>query len=154
MLRWADANFPVICFLNSNLQGLVVRLGGIYGPGRNRLALLLKESGVPQMTENKFVNRIRVQDAASAIELLLKNGNPGEVYLAVDDEPTSEDEFYLWFSQLKLQGSCQPLAGLTEGRLLPTGKKCSNRKLKSLGWRLGYPTFREGYADLLKAAEK
>ena len=33
-----------------------------------------------------------------------------------------------------------------------TGKRCSNARLRATGYRLRYPTFREGYAELLGGA--
>ncbi len=107
-----------------NSSCMVFRLGGIYGPGRNRLASTAK-SRAPR---SGYVNRIHVEDAVSGIRLLMDKGKPGEIYLGVDDCPSADAE-----------------AGAPV-----LGKRCSNQKIKRLGLSLKYPTYKEGYSALLK----
>jgi nucleoside-diphosphate-sugar epimerase len=123
--------------LKSGQPAIILRLSGIYGPGRNRI-LSIKEGRVKPVLSGTFMNRIHVDDVVSAIVLLLNKGVPGEIYLASDDQPCTEREFYMW---LKVQGLVND-----EG---PKGKKCTNRKLKSIGWKLSYPSYLQGYTALL-----
>jgi nucleoside-diphosphate-sugar epimerase len=123
--------------LKSGQPAIVLRLSGIYGPGRNRI-LSIKEGRVKPVLSGAFMNRIHVDDAVSAIALLLEKGAPGEIYLASDDNPCTEREFYEW---LKLEGPIKD----EELR----GKRCANRKLKSIGWKLSYPSYLQGYTALL-----
>ena len=128
-------------------SGIVFRLGGIYGPGRNRIRQIRSGELVPEFSEI-YVNRIHVEDVVRGIELLLNKGRAGEVYLGVDDRPTTQNEFYTWlFERLSLQKSSSnpKTAGHFHG---PSNKRCSNDKLKKLGLQLKYPTYQDGYSSL------
>ena len=132
--------------LTSGIPSVVLRLGGLYGPRRHRLKLLKEGKMTPSFSNLVYVNRIRVEDAVSAVALLMEKGVPGEVYLGIDDAPTSQNEFYSWvYEKLSLS---RPSAAAPEP---PHGsnKRCSNAKLKALGFRPAYASFREGYTPLL-----
>ena len=132
----------------SEASGIVFRLGGIYGPGRNRIRQIRSGELVPEFSET-YVNRIHVEDVVQGIELLLIKGRPGEVYLGVDDRPTTQNEFYTWlFERLSLQIS-PPGAKASARSHGPSNKRCSNDKLKKLGFQLKYPTYQEGYSSLI-----
>jgi nucleoside-diphosphate-sugar epimerase len=127
--------------------GVVLRLGGIYGPGRHRLAAL-KSGKMKAVPSAAWINRIRVEDIVSAIRILMEKGKPGEIYLGVDDKPTTQREFYYWVAaELGIELAPEaPAAGPHA-----SNKRCSNKKLKALGFRPKFPTFREGYSELVKA---
>ena len=129
----------------SGLRAVILRLGGLYGPRRHRLKPL-KEGKIKPVLSEKFVNRIRVEDAAAAVEVLMEKGESGEIYLGVDDLPSTQKEFYGWLCPRMGIRSAPADAGPEKS----LGKRCSNRKLKALGMCLVYPDFRLGYADLLK----
>ena len=143
--------------LSGLIPSLVFRLGGIYGPKRNRLAAL-NDAGahgrVPLPVFSKaYVNRVHVDDAVNGIKLLLEKGGPREIYLGVDDEPSTEDEFYSWiYENLPIKRSADPEKINESDR--GSNKRCSNKKMKKLGWALKYPTFREGYEALMKEAKR
>ena len=129
-------------------SGIVFRLGGIYGPGRNRIRQIRSGELVPEFSET-YVNRIHVDDVVRGIELLLNKGKPGEVYLGVDDRPTTQNEFYTWlFEHLSLQ---KPSTGSKPAPHShgPSNKRCSNSKLRKLGIQLKYPSYQEGYCALI-----
>ena len=132
--------------LSNGIPSVVFRLGGIYGPHRNRLGAL-KEGRMKPIFSDDYSNRIRVEDAVRGIRILMEKGKPGEIYLGVDDEPATQNEFYGWV--------CEKLALEKSGGTKPdfshgSNKRCSNKKIKLLGLILKYPNFREGYSDLLK----
>lgn len=131
--------------LSSGIPSCVVRLAGLYGPGRNRVRML-KEGRTKPVFDATFTNRIRLEDAASAIQLVLERGTPGEIYLACDDEPSTQRDFYSWISK-ELSWPSEPA---TAGAI--AGKRYRNTKLKSLGWKPKFPNFRDGYASLLAEA--
>ncbi len=135
--------------LGADFPATALRLGGLYGPGRHRLKMLKEGKMTPSFSDSVWVNRVRVEDAAAAVGLLLEKGESGAIYLGVDDEPTTQNEFYSWLYERL--GVSKPSV---EGSGAPHGsnKRCSNRRLRALGWRPAYPTFREGYADLLAEA--
>lgn len=145
--------------LNSGFESMVLRLGGIYGPGRNHAARVREGAARPYLTD-KYTNRIHVEDAAAAIEVLLDRGKPGEIYLGVDDRPSTQREFYEWLyvrlgrplpavsERSESNPPAKPFDSPADGGLAQ-GKRCSNNKLKALGWTPKYPSFKEGYAELL-----
>ena len=129
-------------------SGIVFRLGGIYGSGRNRIRQIRSGELVPEFSDT-YVNRIHIEDVVQGIELLLIKGRPGEVYLGVDDRPTTQNEFYTWlFERLSLQKS-PPSAKAVAHSHGPSNKRCSNGKLKKLSFQLKYPTYQEGYSTLI-----
>lgn len=138
-------------FLQSGIPCVVLRLGGLYGPGRHRLKALLDGKLSPSFSGSVYTNRIRVEDAARAVLLALEKGRAGEIYLGVDDEPSSQREFYEWvYRKLSIPVAAKADTGAPHG----SNKRCSNRKIKALGLTLRYPSFREGYDDLIREAKE
>jgi nucleoside-diphosphate-sugar epimerase len=127
----------------SGIPFMILRLAGLYGPGRHRLRAIREGRMKPAATD-QFVNRVRVEDAVAALGLLLQKGTPGELYLGVDDTPSTHREFYAWL----LPKLDMPAAAVA--RTSSKGKRCKNTKLKSLGFKCTFPSFREGYEELLK----
>ncbi|OIO38406.1 MAG: hypothetical protein AUJ72_02590 [Candidatus Omnitrophica bacterium CG1_02_46_14] len=134
--------------LSSLIPSIVFRLGGIYGPKRNRLKAIKEEKFNPSFSD-RYSNRIYVDDAVSGVRLLLEKGRIGEIYLGVDDGPSTEDDFYSWiYEELSVKKSQEPKKEAGNDRA--SSKRCSNKKMKALGWKLKYPTFREGYKILMR----
>ena len=130
--------------------GQVLRLGGLYGPGRDRL-LRLVESGSPTVeVPPRFTNRIHVDDAArAAVHLLLSPVAATDlpVVLGVDDEPAAEHDVRDW-----LAGQLGVAPPPREERLAdaPMNKRCRNLALRNSGFVFQYPSYREGYAQVLR----
>lgn len=133
---------------------IVLRLSGIYGPGRTRLIDLVRSGratyppGPP-----RYANRIHRDDAAGALAHLLCLPAPAPLYLGVDDAPVDLAEV-LTFLAVELGA---PLPRLEEAASVPgaasperTSKRFSNALLKSTGYCFRYPTYREGYGALLR----
>lgn len=134
--------------LESGFPTVIFRLGGIYGPGRNPLKRLRKQEGEAQ-GRDAWLNLIHLDDIVGAMEVLFNKGKEGNVYLGVDDEPAKRSEIYAWLA-LQPDFESAALPGIL--KIGPvSGKRCANQKLKALGYSLRYPTFREGYQDLLKS---
>ncbi len=133
--------------LQSGRPAIVFRLAGIYGPGRNRVRPIFEGRLKPSLTDI-YMNRIHLQDIVRGIRLLLEKGSPGEIYLGSDDAPCTQREFYSWvFEKLSL-----PLPGSSlepETIALGSSKRCSNKKIKALGLKFRYPTYRDGYQPLI-----
>ena len=149
----AEANAKVLVeterlVLSSGIPSIIFRLGGIYGPGRHRLKALKEGKMKPSFSET-MINRIRVEDIVAGIELLMTKGKQGEIYLGVDDHPSTQKEFYEWVYEKT--GWPRPNSnGASAGMVHGSNKRCSNKKIKELGLKLEYPSFKEGYAALLK----
>lgn len=135
--------------LHSSFQSLVVRLGGVYGPGRERTPLL--QNGTVSVNDPGYMNHIHVDDVVRLIQFLLEGGTAGEIYLGVDDEPVLRSEFYRWLAKkadLELPASRARVPARSV-----TSKRCSNQKIKSLGFVFKYPTYREGFSHVVIARQ-
>ena len=141
------------------IDGTVARFAGLYGPGRYRLERYLDGP----VTEG-YLNMVHRDDAAGAVAHLLEaDAARGEVVLVVDDEPVSKWSFADWLADQC--GVERPPKQTVEDRLaegdlsaaaerrLRTSKRCSNERLRSLGYQFRYPTFREGYHAAVEAYE-
>jgi nucleoside-diphosphate-sugar epimerase len=139
------------------MAGTVVRFGGLYGPDRYRLERYLEGP----VTEG-HLNLLHRDDAAGAVAFLLAEGEArGEIVNVVDDEPVSKHRLADW-----LAAECgveEPEKRTVEERLadedlseaakarIAADKRCSNGKLRDLGYDFAYPTYREGYRDAIEA---
>lgn len=119
-------------------RGTAVRFGGLYGPGRVGIKRYLGDTTV----KAGYLNLIRGVDAASA--LLAAYEGDDDLYVAVDDEPVDRHELARWMSEQ----TGRPHGELVEETRSPN-KRCSNKRLRSTGWKPTYPTYREGYVPLL-----
>ncbi|MFB6302244.1 MAG: SDR family oxidoreductase [Haloferacaceae archaeon] len=139
------------------IDGTVVRFAGLYGPDRYRLDRYLDGP----VTEG-YLNMIHRDDAAGVITHLLRTGRGrNETVLAVDDEPVSKWAFADW-----LAGECgvpkppkRTVAerlddddlSTTARRRLEASKRCSNARLRALGYEFRFPTYRRGYRPAIGA---
>jgi nucleoside-diphosphate-sugar epimerase len=138
------------------IDGTVARLAGLYGPDRYRL-----ERYVEGPVTEGYLNMVHRDDAAGAIRFLLEGDHArDEVVLFVDDEPVAKWALADWLAAEC--GEPAPPKRTVEERLagdvseavrrrLTTSKRCSNRKLRALGYEFTYPTYREGYRDAVAA---
>lgn len=132
------------------LASTVVRLAGLYGPGRNWLLGQVAEGCQVPAQPVLYGNRIHVDDAAGLLGCLLEadwRGVPLQsCYLGVDDAPAALAEVVQWLRE-QLGVSAVAGAGLIGRR--GGSKRCSNARARALGWVPQYPSYREGYAALL-----
>jgi len=133
--------------LASGLPAVVLRLAGIYGPGRTRLIDRVR-TGSATCSDGppRWTNRIHRDDCAGAAGHLLALPDPDRIWLGVDDEPADECAVLDWLAG---QVGVPPPRRTAAGAGPQTNKRCSNRKLVASGYALRYPTFREGYAAVL-----
>jgi len=132
--------------LSSSFPSIIFRLSGIYGPGRNRIEAVRSDK-IPLIDTDRFMNLIHLDDIVQGIYLLFEKGLPGEIYLGVDDAPVKQSEMYGWLmKQLNLEETAFEF-----GDKAIQGKQCSNKKLKQLGFKPKYPSFREGYKKELES---
>ncbi|PYI39442.1 NAD(P)-dependent oxidoreductase [Arthrobacter psychrolactophilus] len=128
-------------------KSIVLRLSGIYGPGRTRLIDLVKNLGAVIPDSPRLTNRIHRDDAAAAAVHLLTIPSADPLYLGVDDHPVDLGKV-LRFLARELN-SDEPPTGpvpITRGG----DKRCSNSLLKGTGFEFSYPSYIEGYRALLQ----
>ena len=127
-------------------NGIVARLAGIYGPGRSYfLKTFAAGQAVVDAENDRFVNQIHRDDAASALALLLNGESTrGEIFNVVDDQPILRNDCYRCLAA-KLNQSLPPAGRSMQKRKRGlSNKRVSNAKLRGLGWAPRYPTFAEG----------
>jgi nucleoside-diphosphate-sugar epimerase len=126
----------------------ILRCSGIYGPGRTRLIDSLRQGTAT--SSPRFTNRIHRDDIAGAIVHLLHRNDAPQRLLLSDDEPAPEHEVHGYLARLlgvpEPPRSTASSTGPQRGGL----KRCCNTRLKATGYRLRYPTYREGYAAMLE----
>ncbi|MGE8100900.1 NAD-dependent epimerase/dehydratase family protein [Pseudomonas fluorescens] len=136
--------------LNSGTPASLVRLTGIYGPGREWLLSQVRQGYRVAVDPPLYANRIHVDDAAGLLAFLLLRAERDEAlddcYIGVDDAPAPLAEVVGWLREY---------LGVTEwsedASVRRTGsKRCSNARAKALGWTPRYPSFREGYAAIIE----
>lgn len=135
-----------------DFPAVVLRVSGIYGPGRGHLfQQYLRNEATIAGDGSRYLNMIHRDDVVSAIIAVLERGAMGEIYNVVDDEPVTQLEFFQWLSRA-LSRPLPPHAPEGEGRKRGvTNKRVSNRKLReTLGWTPGYPNYRAGYAGKIR----
>lgn len=139
------------CLAESGLEFSVLRLGGIYGPGRTRLIRQIKEGALRVCDDYpQYTNRIHSEDCAGVLQHLLELDTVQSHYLVVDNEPVSRAEVTDW---LAAQLGAVPPKRVTRSQIeAGQNKRCNNRRLRESGYCLLYPGYREGYGALL--AEK
>jgi nucleoside-diphosphate-sugar epimerase len=140
-------------------MGLTVatfRLPGIYGPGRSALDRLRAGEGRRIVKPGQVFSRIHLDDIVSGLLASLDQPRAGGVYNLCDDEPAPPQDVMEHAAGL-LGVAVPPDLPFNELGLSPAtrrfyaeNKRVSNALAKAeLGWRLKYPTYREGLAAIL-----
>ena len=134
----------------------ILRLGGIYGPGRTRLLETVRDGSARLPLEpGVYTNRIHRDDAARAFDHLANLSPVDSVYIGVDDDPAELGTVLAWMAQRL--GAPVPVPSDRGGSPRPragprTRKRCRNRRLRASGFRFHHPSFREGYDAILRAS--
>lgn len=135
----------------SGLQTCVMRFAGIYGPGRD---FLLRQVRAGKGGSTDFTNRIHADDCAGALAHLLRRSWRGEplapLYLGCDSSPAPGMEVRHWLAR-RIGVDPDSLVASTSER--GGNKRCRNHRLLESGYRLLYPSYREGYDALLESGD-
>ncbi|MBP1923139.1 nucleoside-diphosphate-sugar epimerase [Halorubrum alkaliphilum] len=137
------------------IDGTVARFAGLYGPERYRLGRYIDGP-----VTAGYLNMVHRDDAAGAIRHVLETDRArGEAVVVVDDEPADKHAFADWLAdecgvgrpekRSKAERIADGDLSAAARRRIRTSKRCSNDRLRELGYELVYPTFREGYRDAI-----
>ncbi|MCH4869590.1 SDR family oxidoreductase [Pseudomonas sp. TMW22089] len=135
--------------LNSGIAASVVRLTGIYGPGREWMLGQVRQGYRVAVDPPLYGNRIHADDAGGLLAFLLQADLQGKTledcYIGVDNAPVPLAEVVGWLRER---------LGITEWAAEASvrragSKRCSNARAKALGWEPRYPSYREGYSAML-----
>ena len=127
-------------------EAKILRLAGIYGPGRLLRRLADLKAGKPIAGDPEgWLNLIHVDDAVGAVLACEQRGEPGAKYLVCDDRPVRRREYYALLADLAGVELPPFDAGIEPRHAEGQGKRCSNRKIREdLGVELMFPTIQEG----------
>jgi nucleoside-diphosphate-sugar epimerase len=151
----AAISFLERAVLEAPLEGIVVRYGGLYGPGSSEtLVEILNKRMFPVIGNGAgVVSSTHIDDAAGGTIAALEHGRPG-IYNIVDDEPAPAREFIPAIAEAV--GAKPPLhvpawlgrlfAGEVAVTMMTEGRGSSNAKAKrELGWQPIWPSWRDGF---------
>ncbi len=135
----------------SGLPVCVVRFAGIYGPGRD---FLLRQVRAGKGGSHEITNRIHADDCAGFLAHLLRRHFSGDalepLYIGCDNGPAPGAEVRRWLAErIGVDPDSLVLSTSERGGI----KRCSNRRLLASGYRMHYPSYREGYGALLASGE-
>jgi nucleoside-diphosphate-sugar epimerase len=141
--------------LEAPLDGIVVRYGGLYGPGSSeKLVDILDRRMFPVIGDGTgMISSTHIDDAAGGTLAALERGKRG-IYNIVDDEPAPAREFIPAIAEAV--GAKPPLhvpawlgrlvAGEVAVTMMTEGRGSSNAKAKrELDWRPIWPSWRDGF---------
>ena len=171
---WVDESTPPLATFERTRQRLaaeqawtntmhsevaILRLAGIYGPGRNALVTLRAGTARRIIKPGQVFNRIHADDIASAIMAAIHHGSSG-IFNICDDEPAPPQDVIAYAA--KLMGVAPPpekpfetaeMSAMARS-FYASSARVSNAKLKrELGVTLAYPTYREALDALWRSGE-
>jgi dTDP-4-dehydrorhamnose reductase len=138
----------------------ILRLSGIYGPGRNAFVNLREGRAHRYIKDGQVFNRIHVADISNALIALLAIDGEGGIWNVTDNEPAPPQDVVVYAAGL-MGVEPPPEVAFADANLSPMGrsfygenKRVSNRKLREeLGVEMLYPTYREALTSLWESGE-
>ena len=133
----------------------IFRLAGIYGPGRNPLARVMKGTARRVVKPGQVFSRIHVDDIAQVLEASISRPNPGAAYNVCDDFAAPPQDVIAHAAEL-LGQPIPPDIPFEAAEMSPMGrsfyaesKRVRNDRIKQeLGVELIYPDYKAGLKAL------
>ncbi len=133
-------------FLSHGGNNCIIRFSGIYGRNRRRLLDMVARGDKVQYHPPSYTNRIHRDDCVGVLRFIANKMLGGDrveaVYLASDDDPAARWDVYNFLAG-KL--GLEPPEQETMTHDADQNKRCSNRRLKQLGYEFSYKSYRQGY---------
>lgn len=131
----------------------VLRLSGIYGPGRNGFVNLEKGTARRLIKTDQVFNRIRVEDIGNATAFLI-DAHASGIFNVTDDEPAPPQDVVAFAADM--MGVAPPEEQAFETAELSAmarsfygeNKRVSNHKLRAMGFDFAYPHYRQSLREL------
>ncbi|ESQ34827.1 hypothetical protein EUTSA_v10008056mg [Eutrema salsugineum] len=140
----------------------ILRLGGIYGPGRSAIDTLLKRQHLSESQKRRasrrFTSRVHVEDICQALQAAIKKPTSSgeEIYNIVDDDPAPREEVFEYALKLiekrwAVKIETKPfLYESQEESSLRGEKRVRNEHMKNkLGVKLMYPSYKSGLPSIV-----
>jgi nucleoside-diphosphate-sugar epimerase len=134
------------------LETVVLRVPGIYGPGRLPVERLRSGQPVLRVEDSPWSNRVHADDLTTAAVMAADRGTAGAAYNVSDGHPTTMTDYFLSCARL-LRLPQPPQVGIDRARaefsrsllsFLEESKRLRNDRLRGLGWAPSYPDLDTG----------
>jgi len=136
--------------LNDNVPGTVLRLSGLYGPGRLRMIEQARHGGHCDPEPPVWTNRIHRDDAVGCLAFLIEKAIADEfledIYLGTDHEPATLFDVLEWLKDRI--GDVDPDADMGEVTRR-ANRRCKNQRLLDAGYQFKFKNYRDGYDKIL-----
>ncbi|MBK0023543.1 SDR family oxidoreductase [Brucella pseudogrignonensis] len=131
----------------------LLRLSGIYGPGRNAFVNLERGTARRIIKDGQVFNRIHVDDIAGSLRFLAGT-NSGGAFNITDSEPAPPQDVVAYAAEL-MGVAIPPEIPFEEADLTPMGrsfygenKRISNQRIKALGYDFIYPDYKAAFSAM------
>ncbi|UCI20118.1 SDR family oxidoreductase [Mesorhizobium sp. B2-1-8] len=128
----------------------ILRLSGIYGPGRNALVNLENGTARRLVKPDQVFNRIHCDDISGALWHLI-GGNTGGIFNVTDDEPAPPQDVVAYAASL-MGVEPPPEIPFETAQLSPMArsfygenKRVANAAIKAAGYRFRFPDYRAAF---------
>ena len=132
----------------NDLPLAILRLSGIYGPGRNALKNMVEGKARRLIKPGQVFNRIHVTDIARSL-FFLSTQNADGIFNVTDDMPSPPQDVVEYAALVTKIDAPEPI-DFDTATLSPMArsfygenKRVSNAKLKSTGFQFTYPDYRQ-----------
>ena len=135
-------------------QTLILRLAGIYGPGRVPNQHQLSAGEPLSVPSQGYLNLIHVDDAAQIVEQAVARLSPPQLLLVSDGHPVLRHQYYETVAELI--GAPSPVFVEPDPSASATARAAADKRIRNdklvevLGYEFLYPSYREGLADILR----
>ena len=141
-----------------NFPAVILRVAGIYGPGRGHLfKQFLRGEACIEGDGARWLNMIHRDDLIGVIIAALRDAKCGDIFNAADNEPVSQLNYFKWLAA-ELKRPMPPVvvadAEVWRKRGV-TDKRVNNAKLRAeLKYTFQFPDFRAGYTAEIAGLKK
>lgn len=132
---------------------IVLRVTGIYGPGRLPLQQLASGQPVLREEEASFTNRIHSEDLARVCIAAAERGENGDIFNVSDGNPGTMSEYFTACAdalgyprprQVTMEEAKKVMTPLMLSYVTESRRMGNEKMLRKLGIKLLYPTLQEG----------
>ncbi|MBB5703104.1 nucleoside-diphosphate-sugar epimerase [Ochrobactrum daejeonense] len=131
----------------------ILRLSGIYGPGRNAFVNLERGTARRIVKKGQVFNRIHVDDIAGSLRFLSGTDSSG-IFNITDNEPSPPQDVVTYAAEL-MGATPPPEVPFEEADLTPMArsfygenKRVSNQRIRALGYEFAYPDYRSAFSEM------
>lgn len=132
---------------------IILRVTGIYGPGRLPINKLMEGQPVLRQEEASFTNRIHADDLAQVCIAAAEKGDAGDIFNVSDGHPTTMTEYFNAVAdaaglprprQVNWEEAKKEMAPLMLSYFQESRRMDNTKMLKKLGVTLRYPDLQAG----------